>query len=285
MIWLIIVSLLWAFSFGLIKTHLTTLDSTAVAAVRFAFALVIFIPLLRPKLISWRNGALLVLIGAVQFGIMYAFYMASFAYLQSHEVALFTIFTPIYLTLINGVLGKRFQLTWFIAAIISVVGAGVILWSKTDTTNIWVGFGLVQLSNFCFALGQIAYKRLRPRLGEIRDDQLFGWLLLGGFISTGAYSLYATDWAHFHPSLPQWGVIAYLGAIASGLGFFMWNRGVAQTNAGTLAVFNNMKIPLAVICSLLFFHSEANIPRLIVSFGLLAFAVWLAEKKHSSTEK
>jgi drug/metabolite transporter (DMT)-like permease len=68
--------------------------------------------------------------------------------------------------------------------------------------------------------------------------------------------------------------------IASGLGFFLWNLGATRVSAGTLAVMNNAKIPLAVACSLLFFGESASLPRLLLSLALLATAVWLAENRN-----
>jgi drug/metabolite transporter (DMT)-like permease len=71
--------------------------------------------------------------------------------------------------------------------------------------------------------------------------------------------------------------LLYLGLIASGLGFFLWNRGATRVDAGTLAVMNNAKIPLAVACSLLFFGEspDANMLRLAISAGFFAAALWL----------
>ena len=43
---LILVSLIWAFSFGLIKRFLGGVDSTFVTAIRLALALLVFLPLL-----------------------------------------------------------------------------------------------------------------------------------------------------------------------------------------------------------------------------------------------
>ena len=47
--YLIAVSLLWAFSFGLIKVGLSDLDSTAVATVRLLIATLVFLPFFRPR--------------------------------------------------------------------------------------------------------------------------------------------------------------------------------------------------------------------------------------------
>ena len=44
---LIVVSFLWAFSFGLVKRYLPGIDSTLVAAARLGLALLVFLPFLR----------------------------------------------------------------------------------------------------------------------------------------------------------------------------------------------------------------------------------------------
>jgi drug/metabolite transporter (DMT)-like permease len=282
MFWLILVSLIWAFSFGLIKNHLAGLDPTALATVRLAFALLVFLPFLRRCGVTLRQGARLALIGAVQFGLMYALYLAAFRHIQAHEVALFTIFTPIYVTLFDSLLERRLRVRWLAAAALAALGAGVLLWQRTNSATLLQGFLLMQGSNACFAFGQIAYKRLRPALPAQRDSAFFAWLLAGGFAATAAYSGYGTDWTAFHPTATQWGVLLYLGAVASGVGFFLWNRGALLVNTGTLAVFNNLKIPLGVVCSLLFFSEKADFARVAASFAILSVAAWLAERKQKT---
>jgi drug/metabolite transporter (DMT)-like permease len=68
-----------------------------------------------------------------------------------------------------------------------------------------------------------------------------------------------------------------LGAIASGLSFFLWNVGARKVNAGTLAIFNDLKIPLAVVVSILFFGEQANWINLLVGGGIAVAALSLNE--------
>jgi drug/metabolite transporter (DMT)-like permease len=83
MLYLLAVSLLWAFSFGLIKGQLAGLDPTAVTVVRLAFALLVFLPFLRPAKIPRKALGWLATIGAIQFGVMYVLYLTSYGYLQA----------------------------------------------------------------------------------------------------------------------------------------------------------------------------------------------------------
>ncbi len=288
---LIVVSLVWAFSFGLIKGRLAGLDADAVSAVRLGLALLAFLPWLRPRAVRPSTAAWLMAIGAVQFGLMYALYHHAFHHLKAHEVALFTIFTPIYVTFFDATLSARWQPRHLAAAGLSVLAAGVLLWSKLDNPDFMTGFLLMQGSNLCFAAGQIAYQRTRRAVGgKTTDAGLFGWLYLGatavavlacaglgGESGTGFDALAA--WRDFRPTADQWLVLTYLGVLSSGVGFFLWNLGATKVNAGTLAVFNNAKIPLAVLCSLLFFGEHANVVRLAASLVLMGAALWLTEGK------
>lgn len=276
---LLIVSLIWAFSFGLIKGRLAGLDPTAVAVLRLALAAVVFAPFLRLKAFPPRLGLAYAAIGAVQFGGMYALYLRAFAHLQAYEVALFTIFTPVYLALLDAAVERQFRARHFAAALLSVAGAGLVIWNAAPGSGLTAGFLLVQGSNLCFAAGQLAYKRLRAAVPVGRDRELFGLLYAGALVATALFSAYATDWTAFRPTPSQWGVLAYLGILASGLCFFWWNLGATRVNTGTLAAFNNAKVPLGVACSLLFFGESADLVRLSASLLLLGAAVWIAERR------
>jgi len=283
MSYLVAVSLLWAFSFGLIKDRLAGLDATAVAALRLLFALLVFLPVFRPRRIPPRTAVTFAAIGAVQFGLMYVLYLAAFRYLQSFEIAMFTIFTPIYVILLDGALARRLPVNAILAVLLAVVGAAVLQWRSGVSPSGQIGFLLMQASNLCFAAGQVAYQRLRPTVTQTTDAGLFGWLYLGGLLATLLASLATTEWADFRPDSSQWLTLLYLGIFASGLGFFGWNLGATKVTAGTLAVFNNLKIPLAVTVSLLVFGESTDPVRLILSSACLLAALFLAQR--SSPER
>lgn len=289
MLLLLLVSLLWAFSPGLIKHFLGDLNAThspLIATIRLGLTFLVFAPFLRPGLLAKRTAAWLAGIGAIQFGLMYLLYLQAFKHLQSHEVYLFTILTPLYVVLLDSAIVNKLAPRHAVAALLSVVGAGLIIPRGVGTANVMTGFLLVQGANLCFAAGQIAYKRTRPALAErATDAQLFSWLALGGFVATALVAAPITKWSAFTPDSTQWLVLAFLGLVASGAGFFLWNRGLAMVNSGTLAALNNAKIPLGVAVSLLIFREPTHLPRLLASVALLAAAVWIAESGKSKPDE
>jgi drug/metabolite transporter (DMT)-like permease len=285
MVLLLIVSFVWAFSFGLIKGRLAGVDSTAVATLRLALALLVFLPFFRKSLLPWRAALRLALIGAVQFGVMYLLYLRAFVYLPAFEIALFTITTPLFVAVLDAALERRWLARHVLAALLSVVGAGVVLWHAAVSSDRLLGVLLVQASNLCFAAGQLAWRRERPKLPAATGDAtLFVLPYTGALAVSVIWSLFTTDWLALRLAPSQAVTLVYLGVFASGLCFFWWNLGATRVNAGTLAVFNNAKIPLAVACSLVFFPESTDVPRLLVGGGLMALAVCIAERNQGAPE-
>ena len=70
MIWLLIVSFIWAFSFGLIKGRLSGIDPVIVAFLRMAIATAVFLPFFKLRAVGVGLVARLVAIGALQFGLL-----------------------------------------------------------------------------------------------------------------------------------------------------------------------------------------------------------------------
>lgn len=277
MSWLVIVSFIWAFSFGLIKDRLTGIDASLVSLLRVVLALLVFLPLLRQRGLPRRDVIVLAGIGAIQFGAMYVFYISAFAHLQAHEIAILTIFTPLFVCLIENLLERRLRAWPFIAAGLATIGAGVVVFDGGATAASWRGIVLIQLSNVCFAAGQIFYRRWKINHPEVIERNVFALLLIGAILATIPTSLPALATVAAI-TVPQWITLAYLGLVASGLCFFLWNFGAARSSTGTLAVANNLKIPLAIACSLVFFGENADLVRLTIGGMFVVGAGLLAER-------
>jgi len=279
MLYLFLVSLLWAFSFGLIKGELTGLPSSSVAFIRLFIAFAVFVPFLRFRNLRAKDAAKLLLTGAVQYGLMYVAYIEAFQHLQAYEVALFTVFTPIYVTIVNDLFVKRLCPISLSAVILAVAGGIVIKYQELGSPELWRGFLLMQIANLCFAFGQIFYRRTMAALPEKQPDlQIFGLLYLGAAL-TAALATIGADWSAFELTLKQVGILLYLGVIASGLGFFLWNIGARRVSAGALAIFNNLKIPLGILVSVLVFGESTHWGRLLAGGALMAAALFINSRK------
>ena len=286
MIYLAVVSLLWAFSFGLIGSALSGVDSFFTATIRLGCATLLFLPFLRAKEIVRIDRVRLVLIGAIQFGVMYACYMRAFQYIPSHLVAIFSILTPVYVVILHDLRQRTFSSRYLVAALLSVLGAAAIKAKTIPTGDFWIGFGLMQAAGIAFAYGQVAYRDWKRNNPQTNDRSVFALLAMGGTACAGIAGALLSDWSTLEVKADQWKSILYLGFVASGLGFFLWNKGAAKSSPGTLAVFNNAVVPLAVLCSLFVFGESQSMDlengiRLALGSTLILGALVISQRSKS----
>ncbi|MBN2032431.1 MAG: EamA family transporter [Deltaproteobacteria bacterium] len=277
MAYLIFVSFVWAFSFPLIKGHLTDLDPSLVSFARMALSFFVFLPFLRLRGVETSMGVKLAFTGAVQFGVMYIAYITSFQFLPAHTIVLLTTTTPLFVTLFNDLSTRKFNVLFFVAALLAFLGGAVIKYPDQPLGVNLTGITLVQISNIAFAFGQIYYKKLSNKHDFWKDGSVFGLLYLGAVILTGMSALITADLSHLQVTFHQALVLIYLGLIASGVCFFLWNKGARLVNEGTLAIMNNLKIPLGIIASLILLGESTDYLRLVIGFAMMLGAAYLCE--------
>jgi drug/metabolite transporter (DMT)-like permease len=181
-------------------------------------------------------------------------------------------------TLISDALQRRPDGLHLLTAALAMAGTALVKGGSLFQGHELRGFLLVQASNLCFAFGQIYFVRVLKDNPQVSNRQVFGLLYLGGALVAGAAAAIFTPWAKLSLSPLQAGTLLYLGGVASGLSFFLWNTGARRVNAGALAIFNDLKIPLAVAVSLAFFGEQADLQGLL-SGG----AIILARKSRPET--
>lgn len=278
MLLLIITTILWAFSFSLIGEYLAGhVDSYFSALLRIGLAALIFLPFLRIHGQRLKVLAAYMLVGALQLGVMYVISFQAYLYLTVAEFLLFTVLTPLYITLIYDLISQR-PLRWGYAfsALLAVIGAAVIRYDHLSD-HFWIGLLLVQLANISFAIGIVGYKRLME-LYPMPQHGAFSWFYLG------AFAVAVLAWCGFGDAskLPtttlQWGILVWLGVIASGLGYFMWNLGATQVDAGTLGIMNNMHIPAGLLVNLAIWRQPLHWHSFIVGGLIIVASLWVHRK-------
>ena len=275
--YLLIVTLIQAFSFSLIGEYLAGhVDSYFAVLVRVVLAGLVFIPLTRWRQVEPGFMRGMLLIGALQFGITYVCLYLSFRVLTVPEVLLFTILTPLHVTLIEDALNRRFNPWALVAALVAVAGAGVIRFDSISP-DFFKGFLLLQLGNFTYAAGQVLYKRLVARYpSDVQHYRRFGFFYLGALaVVLPAFLLFGK--ANFLPEAPlQWGVLVFLGLISTALGLYWWNKGACMVRVGTLAVMNILHVPVGLLISLLIWNQHESLGRLFVGAMVIVLAVWIS---------
>jgi len=236
------------------------------------------VPFLRLRKVETKLAVQLAAIGALQMGVMYVAYIRSFQYLQSYEVALLTIMTPLWITLFSSALSRRIEPRFHLAALLAIVGAAIIVVRQDALGPAIVGVALVQVSNIAFGTGQILYKHTMAAHPEVQSRDVFALLYAGAVVVTLAATAVTFDVSRFEITRVQLLVLVYLGVIAAGLGFFLWNHGATKVSDGTLAVMNNGYMPLAVVAGLVWLGEEADPVRLLIGSSCIVAALLVAAK-------
>lgn len=272
---LIITTILWAFSFSLIGEYLAGhVDSYFSVLMRVGLAALVFLPFLRTRGQSLKTLSLYMLVGALQLGVMYLFSFRAYLYLTVSEFLLFTVLTPLYITLIYDLLSRR-PLRWgyALSAGLAVIGAAIIRYDKVSD-HFWTGLMLVQLANISFAIGMVGYKRLMET-HPMPQHSAFSWFYLGAFV-VAVIAWFALGNPQKLPTTSlQWGILVWLGVAASGLGYFMWNYGATQVDAGTLGIMNNVHVPAGLLVNLAIWQEQPHWPSFIIGGAVIMASLWV----------
>ena len=274
--YLIVVTILWAFSFSLIGQYLAgQVDSDFAVLVRVVIATAVFAPFTLWRGLPFRLLGGFWLAGALQFGVTYLCLYRSFNVLTVPEVLLFTVLTPIYVTLLDDALARRLN-PWALLAAAVAVGGGIIIRFKPLEDEYLLGFLLLQIANFTFAAGQVLCRRLLLRYPTEQPlHRFFGHFFLGALVLALPSFLLFGDSGRMPQSLVQWGVLVWMGLFATALGMFWWVKGSTQVDAGALAVMNELHVPAGLLVNVLIWNRDADLQRLALGGAVILASLWL----------
>ena len=274
--YLLIVTALWAFSFSLIGEYLAgRVDSDFAVLVRVLIAALVFLPFTLWRGLPRRLLAGFWLAGALQFGITYLCLYRSFQVLTVPEVLLFTVLTPIYVTLLDDALARRFSPWALLAALVAVAGGVIIRFDRLEGDYL-LGFVLLQIANATFAAGQVLCRRLLLHYQPAQPlHRFFGHFFLGALVLVLPSFLLFGDAQKLPQTAVQWGVLVWMGLFATALGLYWWVKGSTRVDAGTLAIMNELHVPAGLLVNLLIWNRDFDLPRLAAGAAVILLAMAL----------
>ena len=221
----------------------------------------------------------MILIGAIQIGIMYLMYLNAFQFTSVPKILLFTITTPLYVTFIADLIEKKFRSFFLMLSIVSIVGAFFLRFTSPAQNDL-IGFFLIQGANFCFALGQVLYKYFEKWTGRTPNGMSdFAYFYIGALIFTTVGFLFSDAKTPIPNDIATWLLIVWMGVGASGLGFYFWDKGSLFVSSGTLAVMNNLVIPLGLMVEILFFGQALNSETYLIGTLIIVVSILVSLRK------
>ena len=209
------------------------------------------------------------LIGIVQFGVMYLCFIKAFKFLQGNEVALLTTTTPIFVALWSCLFGERFRFIYIVCILMSVLGAGIIVWQNLSFHMIVKGVILMESTNCSFALGQVLWKKY---IGDT-EANFMASAYIGALLFVLPFVLFSFDFGSLSLTVGQILSLLYLGLVPTGVGFWLWNKGAVLVESSTLAIMNNLKIPLGVLFSIFLFQEKINVMNFSIGSAIILISI------------
>lgn len=252
-IWL--VTFCWGLSFPLARMLVAELDPLWITTFRFLIGggFLLFLSTLkksRPANLK-RSWKLVLFLTIFEFFLTYVLYLTSIMYLPASKVAALTLSTPVLILILDSALKGRFPaLKIMLPFVLALVGT-VVLYdtsspAQTLVTTQLIGFICIILSNLSFAIASVI---MRSRAGS-SAIRITGAAQLAAGTMALATSL---AWKGLPGSLsaPLWMVLIYLSVIATGVGFWFWNRSVIKLGALYPGLISNLKAPIAAVLAVI----------------------------------
>lgn len=280
-IWL--VTFCWGLSFPLARMLVAEVDPLWVTTFRFLIggsALLILSTFRRSRKINLKRSWKLILFLAVfEFFLTYFLYLTSLTYLPAAKVAAMTLSTPVVILILDSALKGKFPaLKIAVPFALAIVGT-LILYdpsSRTISGGQLIGFAAILLSNLSFAVASVVMRR-RSGSSAIRITGV-------AQLAAGAMALVTSfAWRGLPGSLSAtlWLVLLYLSVVATGIGFWFWNRSVNKLGALYPGLVSNLKAPIAAVLSVIILGEVVS----VVNWAGIVFLVISACFAHTTIER
>jgi O-acetylserine/cysteine efflux transporter len=264
---------LWGFSFVPIKIGLREVPPFALAALRFLFAAVPLVLVIKRPRMPWRNVAGYGLaIGLFQFGLLFlGMKLGMPAGLSSLVIQLQVFFT---IGLAIAFLGDRLQRHNLVGAGIATAGIAVLAAQKLieGAHATLVGFALVLFAAFAWGIGNVISKRA----AATHQADMFSLVVWSSLIPPLPLALLAylfeggaSAWvAVTSAGMLTWGCVLVLAWGATLFGFASWARLLSRYPTGLIAPFA-LLIPVSGMASGAIFLGESLAPLQAVGVALV----------------
>ncbi len=224
-----------------------------------------------------KELAVLFFYGGASAGFLYGGFMMALAYLSvaATEVIFFTF--PLFTTALGALLLKeRPSVMQVFAGVLILVGV-LCMALLTDSAPSGTSFPLPGLAAALLSvLGmtvQSLTMRWNGRTGWLQPWTLFSWAQFFAFVWLALYKTLTLGWEDI-PSIsgPEWGLLLYLGLVATLLGYGAYNLGLRYVRAATGSMLASFELVTAVVLAALLFRA---IPSTGETLGCLIILVAL----------
>lgn len=278
---LIMMTVIWGMNAVIVKLTYTQIPPMAFMAVRFVIAGALLLIILRVTegslRVDRRDWPKFLVAGMVGTGLYQPLFLTGLSMTSASVTALIIATSPIFVALINRVLGREILpprgwlgIALTFAGIILIVAAsgGVTLSSQS-----FVGDMLILAGSFLWALYAVLAAPLMARYSPLRVTALTTSIGAAPIIVIGLPATLALDWSQV--DLWGWSGLIYSAIFAIVVGYIIWNNGVKKIGGTRTALYGNL-IPVIGVITATLLLGEQLTPLKIAGAAVIFVGLHLA---------
>lgn len=285
---LILVAVLWGTNNVALKIAADVLPPFTSGTFRYGTAALFFMPLaaylLWKKEIRWpdrKQWFWLFLLGILGVFFFNFFLFLSMRHTTASEASLLVGLNPLVTFLLAWMLLKE-EWVWikFWGIVVAVTGVMVTLYQPGQfLVSHPLGNGILMLSIICWVSYTLLSKQvmqsqaLNPMETAIYSTLLGTALLIPtAFLVEEPFSYLGEINSH-----ALWGDFLYMGVLATGLAYILWNYGIKEIGAGPTSAFLSLLPPAGIIASVIILKEPAS-HNLFLGMVLVTVGIWLTTR-------
>ncbi|MBX6376973.1 MAG: DMT family transporter [Clostridia bacterium] len=241
-------SLLWGMSITLGKMLAATIPPVALGTLRWTAAVALLLPWIlveqrsdpRSLLVEFRQGmGAWLTMGLTGVGAYSALQYFGMRYTTSVNAALFNAAGPAFIAVLALIWLRERPGAWQVAGLLlSLLGVAVIItqgsWAVLAGLDFNFGDLVLVGNQLLWAVYSVVGRLASGRVGAVR---VTAYSAVPGLVALWVWAGAAGELSGLHLNLASVPPILFIGMCGSGLGYILWNRGVADVGAGRAAVF------------------------------------------------
>ncbi len=276
---LLLTAVIWGINFSVVKIVLQHLEPLGFNALRFPFAALAVLVLLRvsgrpvfPPRSEWQRVAVLALAAHVFFQIFFVF---GIDLTLTGNAALLLSTSPVWVLTLAAALGReRFSFAILCGAVTTVAGMTVLVTGGDQEVG---GAGLGDLLVLGAAVSWAAFtvfgRRITKRRGALEVTAWTLWAGLPVIVVAGIPDLLRVDWGAVSAGI--WLATAYTGVFGIAIAYLLWSRGVRTIGQSRTAVYQNL-VPVIALATAWLWLSETPTAQQLIGAAIILSGVALA---------
>jgi drug/metabolite transporter (DMT)-like permease len=261
---LILMAIIWAVNFSVIKYAVQSFSPLAFTGLRVALAAAVLLGIAFAQRRAWpprRDILTLIMLGVIGNGLYQLLFIEGLSRTKVGNAVLIVASAPAFVAVVSRLMGiERVRRKTLAGVALSICGVALVVYGSAladHRTATLVGTLLVFLGVLCWTTFTVLVQPLAVRVNPI---QLSGLTMLGGTLAllfTTPRALAATRWETVGPW--TWAALLYASVISMVIAYLFWYRGLRVLGPTRTAIYGNLQPVVAILVAWIFLNESPTI--------------------------